>query len=70
MWACDFDENNKLKSTLNFFKKNKINMEWLSGDEIRIKEPYVSTKVLSGIFSKKDHQVNSRFVLDALLNVL
>ncbi len=70
MLACDFDENNKLKSTLNFFKKNKINMEWLSGDEIRIKEPYVSTKVLSGIFSKKDHQVNSRFVLDALLTVI
>tara|TARA_B100000315_G_scaffold257836_1_gene308049 strand:- start:692 stop:1810 length:1119 start_codon:yes stop_codon:yes gene_type:complete len=70
MLACDFDEDNKLKSNLNFFKKNKINLKWLNGDEIRIKEPYVSANVVSGIFSKKDHQVNNRFVLDALIKII
>ena len=70
MLACDFDEDNKLKSNLNFFKKNKINLEWLTGDEIRIKEPYISSNVISGIFSKKDHQVNNRFVLDALIKII
>ena len=51
-------------------KKNKVNIFWLSGNEIREKEPYVSNNVLSGFFSPEDHHVNNRYTLDALITIL
>ena len=70
MLACDLNEENKLKINYNFLKKNKINISWLSGDQIRKKEPYVSNNVLSGFYSPGDHHVNNRYILDALITIL
>ncbi len=70
MLACDKNEEDKLKNSYNFLKKNKINISWLSGEEIRKKEPYVSTNVLSGFYSSEDHHVNNRYILDALITIL
>ena len=68
--ACDLDEEKKLKNNYDFLKNNKVNITWLSGDEIRDKEPYVSNNVLSGFFSPDDHHVNNRYILDALITIL
>ena len=70
MLACDNNEENKLKNNYNFLKKNKINISWMTGDEIRKKEPYVSNSVLSGFYSSGDHHVNNRYMLDALITIL
>ena len=70
MIACDLNEEKKLKNNYNFLKKNKVNIFWLSGNEIREKEPYVSNNVLSGFFSPEDHHVNNRYTLDALITIL
>tara|TARA_B100000427_G_C15516078_1_gene598231 strand:+ start:2257 stop:3372 length:1116 start_codon:yes stop_codon:yes gene_type:complete len=70
MVSCDFNEEKKLKNNYNFLKKNKANIFWLSGKEIREKEPYVSNNVLSGFFSPEDHHVNNRYILDALITIL
>ncbi|PPR35661.1 MAG: Hydrogen cyanide synthase subunit HcnC [Alphaproteobacteria bacterium MarineAlpha6_Bin4] len=70
MVACDINEENKLKKNYNFLKKNGINVFWLSGNKIRQKEPYVSSNVLSGIFSPGDHHVNNRYTIDALITIL
>ena len=70
MVACDLDEEKKLKNNYNFLKNNKVNVNWLSGDKIREKEPYVSNNVLSGFYSPDDHHVNNRYILDALITIL
>ena len=70
MVACNSYEEKKLKNNYNFLKNNKINISWLSGDEIRNKEPYVSNNILSGFFSPNDNHVNNRYILDALITIL
>ena len=70
MIACDINEEQKLKNNYNFLKNNKVNITWLSGDQIRDKEPYVSNNVLSGFFSPDDNHVNNRYILDALITIL
>ena len=70
MLACDLNEEIKLKNNYNFLKNNKVNITWLSGDQIRDKEPYVSNNVLSGFFSPDDNHVNNRYILDALITIL
>lgn len=70
MVACDLDEEKKLKNNYNFLKNNKVNITWLSGKQIREKEPYVSNNVLSGFFSPDDNHVNNRYILDALITIL
>ena len=70
MIACDINEEQKLKNNYNFLKNNKVNVDWLSGDKIREKEPYVSNNVLSGFYSPDDHHVNNRYILDALITIL
>ena len=70
MVACNSYEEKKLKNNYNFLKNNKINISWLSGDEIRDKEPYVSNNILSGFFSPSDNHVNNRYILDALITIL
>ena len=70
MVACNLDEEKKLKNNYNFLKNNKINITWLSGEQIREKETYVSNNVLSGFFSPDDNHVNNRYILDALITIL
>jgi glycine oxidase len=70
MVASDLYEEKKLRNNYNFLKNNKVNITWLSGDQIRDKEPYVSNNVLSGFFSPDDNHVNNRYILDALITIL
>jgi glycine oxidase len=42
-------------------------VQWLSGDEAREREPYLSRRVVAALYSSEDHQVDPRALADALV---
>ncbi|MDA1192856.1 MAG: glycine oxidase ThiO, partial [Candidatus Poribacteria bacterium] len=56
---------------LRFLHRHQLDMglpvEWLSGDEMREREPYLSRRVVGGLYSPEDHQVEPRALGSALV---
>ena len=58
--AADLEFNYKLQAGLS------LDTKWLSGSEAREREPFLSPKINSAIFSPLDHQVDNRDLVNAL----
>ena len=64
--ALDRDDFEMLEHRFTYLRDLGLNLEWLSGDEARQKEPYLSRGVSGALFSPEDHQVDNRLVGSAL----
>mgnify|MGYP001239922835 CR=1 FL=1 len=64
--AIDRDDVEYLQHRMNYFETLKLDVEWLSGQEIRKNQPHISRSVSAGIYSGLDHQVDNRKVAKAL----
>lgn len=47
-----------------------VRLEWLTGTEVKRREPFVSPNAVAGVFSPDDHQVDNRAVVLALRKAL
>ena len=55
------------KENYRWQKKHGFEIEFLSGDELRKIEPNLSKKIISGLYTKNDGQVNNRRLMEALI---
>ena len=44
-----------------------LKVEWITGTEVREMEPLISPKITAAIWSRDDHQVDNRAMVDALI---
>ncbi len=65
--AANNDELAQLKRQYAYHQRFNIQTEWLSSYQLRKKLPRVSRQVAAGIFSKTDHQVDNRLLLQQLI---
>jgi glycine oxidase len=64
--ALNRDDAEILKSIVAFQLPLGIELEWLSGAEARRREPYLSPQTTAAVFSRLDHQVDNRKLVEAL----
>jgi glycine oxidase len=64
--ALDRDDREYLEHRYAYFQSLGLGVEWLSGYEVRQKEPYLARSVTGAVYSPLDHQVDNRKVGDAL----
>jgi glycine oxidase len=64
--ALDRDEEERLKFLYDYQRSQGLPVEWLPGSEVRRLEPHLSGRVLAGVFSAEDHQVDNRLAVAAL----
>lgn len=64
--ALDQDDAEALHFNYEFQSKLDLKVEWLSGREARKREPFLSPNVTGAVYSPMDHQVENRFLVDAL----
>ncbi len=55
------------KENYKWQKKHGFEIEFLSGNELREIEPKLSKKIISGLYTKNDGQVNNRKLMEALI---
>ena len=55
------------KENYRWQKKHGFEIEFLSGNELREIEPKLSEKIISGLYTKNDGQVNNRKLMEALI---
>jgi len=60
------DDIEHLQNRMTYFEKLGLDVKWLSGHEIRKKQPHLGRSVGGGIYSALDHQVDNRMVAMAL----
>ena len=48
-------------------KKHGFEIQFLNGDELRKIEPSLSKKIISGLYTNNDGQVNNRKLVEALI---
>jgi glycine oxidase len=58
--ALDRDGMGQLQFLYDHQKEVGLPVQWLSGDEARQREPYLSRKVAAALYSPDDHQVDPR----------
>jgi glycine oxidase len=64
--ALTRDDIGQLRFNYEFQRQLGIRLEWLSGAEVRRREPYLHPNVVAGVWSPEDHQVDNRKVAVAL----
>lgn len=65
--ALNEEQEKHLKYNYEWQKKHDFEIEFLSGDELRNLEPKLSKNIISGLYTKKDGQVNNRKLMEALI---
>lgn len=66
MTAWTRDEQERLQFDYEFQRGLGVPLEWLSGAEVRRREPYLRSGLVRAVFSPNDHQVDNRKVVEAL----
>ncbi len=64
--ALDRDDAERLRFQYDFQRKLGLQLEWLSGYEVRQFEPHLARTVIAAVLSALDHQVDNRKVTTAL----
>ena len=64
--ARDRDDVERLRDRHDFLTGLTLDLEWMSGDEAREREPHLAPGVSAAIFSALDHQVDNRKLAAAL----
>jgi len=64
--AVTRDEAEQLRFTYDFQRGLGIELDWLSGTEVRRREPHLRPGIAAGVFSPGDHQVDNRSLVLAL----
>lgn len=64
--AVTRDEAEQLRFTYDFQRGLGIELEWLSGAEVRRREPHLRPGITAGVYSPGDHQVDNRALVLAL----
>ena len=65
--ALDRDDAEAMRFNHDYQRGQGLNVEWLSGHEVRKREPFLSPNVCAGVYSPGDHQVENRRMVDALV---
>ncbi len=65
--ALTRDDAEQLRHTYDFQKSLDLELEWLSGTEARRREPHLRPGVPGAVFSPRDHQVENRRLVGALV---
>lgn len=65
--ADDRDAAEALQRRYRFQQDQGLDVEWWSGEEARAEEPFLAPRLSAAIWSSRDHQVNNRAVVEALL---
>ena len=65
--ALNEEQEKHLKNNYEWQKKKNLEVEFLNGDELRKLEPNLSEKILSGLHTKNDSQVNNKKLMEALI---
>jgi glycine oxidase len=65
--AFSEDEEAELRHRVEWQRSQGLRVEWLTGDEARALEPYLSTSVRFGSRFPDDYQVNNRKLVEALV---
>jgi glycine oxidase len=66
--ALTRDDAEQLRFTYDFQKNLGLDLEWLSGAEVRRREPHLRPGIPGAVFSPRDHQVDNRRLARALAN--
>src|SRR5262249_6933924 len=66
--ALTRDDAEQLRFTYEFQKNLGLDLEWLSGPEVRRREPHLRPGIPCAVFSPRDHQVDNRRLARALAN--
>ena len=64
--ADDRDEAEALKRIFEFQQSQGLDVAWLSGAEAREIEPFLAPRLPAAVYSKSDHQVDNRLLVEAL----
>lgn len=64
--ALDRDDQARLDFLATYYREQRLEVEVLTGREILRREPYLSRRVVGGLFSPLDHQVDNRKVVEAM----
>lgn len=64
--ALTRDDAEQLRFTFEFQKSLGLELDWLSGAEARRREPHLRPGIPGAVLSRRDHQVENRFVARAL----
>jgi glycine oxidase len=64
--ALTRDDAEQLRFTFEFQKSLGLDLEWLSGAEVRRREPHLRPGISGAVFSPRDHQVDNRRLARAL----
>lgn len=64
--ADDRDAAEALRRRYQFQREQDLEVEWVSGEEARAKEPFLAPRLSAAVRSPHDHQVNNRAVVKAL----
>jgi glycine oxidase len=64
--ALTADDRARLSHHLEFQRALRLPLEWLSGAEVKRREPHLNPNLVGAIFSAADHQVDNRKVVAAL----
>ncbi len=67
--AVDRDDLEQIRHLYDELRQLSLPVEWLSGYDCRVMEPYLAPNVPGGFFSGDDHQVDNRKILRALVDV-
>ena len=65
--ADDRDAAEALQRHFAFQKEQGLDVEWLTGQEAREVEPFIAPRLPGAVFSRSDHQVDNRLLVDALI---
>jgi glycine oxidase len=68
--ADDRDSAEALRRRYRFQKENGLDVEWLTGEEARTKEPFLAPDLSAAVWSPGDHEVDNRALIDALADAL
>ena len=65
--ADDRDALEALRRHYDFQKELGFDVQWLTGAEAREVEPFIAPRLPGAVFSKTDHQVDNRLLVEALI---
>ncbi len=70
MVADDRDSAEALRRQYRFQTEHDLDVEWLTGEEARAKEPFLAPNLSAAVWSPSDHDVDNRALVEALADAL
>ncbi len=64
--ALDKKASKRFQKQFDYHQQQGFPLEWLSGDEVRCREPYLGPQIMSAMFSPLGHRVDNRQMVLAL----